>query len=90
VASLFPCVDTFIDEFEKLLPCEREKVLGEMAAFLTAYHEGREEAFADSEDEPRVLSEASAHTLAEMMNYFGVRPNGPLARVIASTRKLLS
>jgi len=26
-----------------------------------------------------VLSEASAHTLAEMMNYFGVRPNGPLS-----------
>ena len=77
--SLFPCVDAFIDEFERLLPCEREVVLGQMASFLTAYHEGREEAFADSEDEPRVLSEASGRTLAEMMNYFGVRPRGSLS-----------
>ena len=74
--SLFPCVLAFIDAFDRLLPEEREQVVGEMAAFCLGYRDGKEEAWRESLDLDceNVLNEASAETLAEIMTEAGVKP----------------
>ena len=68
------CVLDFIKAFEQLGPEDRERANGELAGFLMGYCDGKDEAFKDAEGEPRVLSEISAETLAEIMTEAGVKP----------------
>jgi hypothetical protein len=81
-----PCVARFIAEFEDLTPERRKKAIGELAGFCVGYREGadmtnlvpvdfiEEPEFDPCDGEPRVLSETSAETLAEIMTEAGVKP----------------
>ena len=72
------CVDSFIGDFEKLLPDERKKAMAELRAFFDGYEESCQEfdreMFGAAEGEPSVLGEVSGATLCELMNEMQCRP----------------
>jgi hypothetical protein len=71
-----PLTKAFYREFEKLLPEERKAAIEDMQDFVEGYLDGKAEVdaeiFDDPDGSPRVQGEASADTLAEMMNDMGI------------------
>jgi hypothetical protein len=78
--STIPSVDRFFREFVRLTPEESAQAIAECEDFCRGYREGKADAesevWQDSDGVPQVLGEVSGATLAETMNYLGVRLRG--------------